>query len=83
MQELITIENENNILIKGAKKVVSSLPTQTAIETNLSTIIILGSDLEVKKLDIENGEVVLNGKITNLKFANTTTKQPFLKRIFK
>lgn len=83
MQELITIENQNKILVKGAKKVVSSLPTQVALETNLAIVIITGSDLEVKKLDIENAEVVINGKISNIKFNNPSDKQPLFKRIFK
>ena len=83
MQELISIENENSILINGATKIVSSIPTQTVIETKLSMIVIAGNELEVKKLDIENDKVVLSGKILGIKFNNPSNKQSFLKRIFK
>lgn len=83
MQELISIENENSILINGATKVVSSIPTQAVIETKLSMIVIAGNELEVKKLDIENDKVVLSGKILGIKFNNPLNKQSFLKRIFK
>lgn len=83
MQELISIENENSILINGATKVVSSIPTQAVIETKLSMIVIAGNELEVKKLDIENDKVVLSGKILGIKFNNPSNKQSFLKRIFK
>lgn len=83
MNEIIYIENEKNISIKGAKKVVSSTPSQTVAQTELSIIIFSGSEMEVKKLDIENQEVVLSGNITNIKFSKKVEKQPFLKRIFK
>ncbi len=83
MQELITIENEKNISIKGATKVVSSTPTQAVVLAENSTIVICGSELEVKKLDIENKEVSLAGMITSIKFSQKIEKQPFFKRIFK
>lgn len=83
MQEQILIENENKIAIKGATKIVSSTPNQSVLQTNKSTIIISGSNIEVKKLDIENGEIVLDGTFNNIKFTQKSEKQPFLKRIFK
>ena len=83
MQELISIENENSILINGTTKIVSSITTQKVIETKLSMIVIAGNELEVKKLDIENDKVVLSGKILGIKFNNPSNKQSFLKRIFK
>ena len=83
MNNLLTIENENLITIKGASKVASSTQTQGVVETGESTIIISGNNLEVKKLDLENKEVVFSGKISGIKFNSKAEKQPFLKRIFK
>lgn len=83
MQELICIENEKAVSVKGAKKIISSTPTQTIIQTQSSSVIFSGSQMEVKKLDIENGEVVLSGDIYNVKFSRKTEKQPLFKRIFK
>ena len=83
MQELICIENEKAVSVKGAKKIISSTPTQTIIQTQSSLVIFSGSQMEVKKLDIENGEVALSGDIYNVKFSRKTEKQPLFKRIFK
>jgi len=83
MQNLITIEDEKVITINGATKVVSSTPTQSVILTEKNQLTITGSELEVKKLNIENNEVVLSGNIFNVKFCNKQEKQPFLKRLFK
>lgn len=73
---------ENNILeIHGATKVVSSEPTQAVIEMGENGVIVSGNDIEVKSLNLENGEVWLAGKISNIKFSGK--KQPLFKRIFK
>jgi len=75
---------ENNILeIKGATRVVSSTQTQAVIETEESGIVITGSEIEVKSLNLEEGEVCLSGNISNIKFSSVGKKQPFFKRIFK
>ena len=76
---------ENDMLeIKGATKVVSSTQTQAIIETTDCCINITGSEIEVKKLNLDEGEVLLAGKFVNLKLGQPSgKKQPFLKRIFK
>ncbi len=84
MNELITIENSSSISINGATKVVSSTQNQGIVETKENTIIITGSELEVRKLDLENCEVSFIGKITNIKFTSLGgNKVPLLKRLFK
>lgn len=83
MGEIVCIENEKNASIKGARKVISSTPNQTVIQTEISIIVFSGNDLEVKKLDIENEEVVLSGNISNIKFSKKAEKRSFFKRLFK
>ncbi len=83
MSNFISIENQNNININGATKVVSSTQNQAVVESEETSIIISGSDLEVKKLDLDNKEVSFSGKITNIKFSGNSQKLPLLKRIFK
>lgn len=84
MQESVLIENCEKVKILGATKVVLSTQNQGVIETKDSLIVISGSELEVKKLDLENGEVSFHGKINSIKFSNGQgAKVPLLKRIFK
>lgn len=83
MNDIISIENRNQITIKGATKVSSSTQNQAVVEANDCTIIITGSELEVKKLDLDNKEVSFSGKISNLKFTSRGEKQSLMKRIFK
>ena len=83
MASSIYIDDQKNIIIKGAKKVVSSTTTQAVVEIINSSICISGNEIEVKKLDLENGEVCFVGIVSNIKFSNPSEKIPLLKRIFK
>ena len=75
---------DNNLQIKGAKKVVSSTQSQAVVETDENTIIITGNEIEVKRLNLDEGEVLLSGKFGGIKFSSSSgKKQPILKRIFK
>ena len=84
MQESLLIENSESVKVLGATRVISSTQNQGVVETKDSVIVISGSDIEVKKLDLENGEVSFHGKINSIKFSNGQgAKVPLLKRIFK
>ncbi len=83
MIDLITIENQNVFTVKGATKVRTSTPSSAVIEAGENCLIVTGSDMEVKKLDLDNKEVVLAGKFSVVKFQHGNEKQSFLKRIFK
>ncbi len=75
---------ENSLYIKGATKVVSSSPNQAVIETGESVMVLSGSNIEVKKLNLEEGEVCLYGNFALIKLnEHGGKKQPLLKRIFK
>lgn len=82
MNSILHLEGDI-LLIKGATKVVSSVSNQAVVETEEKTIIILGQNIEVKKLNLEEKEVCLQGNFSQLKFASAANKVPFLKRIFK
>lgn len=83
MSEIITIQDQNAISITGATKVVSSSPNGAIVNTKTSTINISGSEIEVKKLDLDKGEVAFSGMFTNVKFSQPKEKTSLLKRIFK
>ena len=82
MKKKIVIEDDL-VNIDGAKKVVSSTSNNAVVETENETIFLSGSEIEVKKLNLEEGEVVLQGKFTSLKFGVPSEKKSFLKKIFK
>ena len=83
MGNILNLDGEK-LQIKEAEKVVSSTQSQAVVETKSSTIVVSGVEIEVKKLNLEEGEVELSGKYNSIKFSNLgQKKQPLLKRIFK
>lgn len=83
MSNILHIENEN-LTIMGATKVVSTTPPQAVVEQGSVAVIITGNNIEVKKLNLEAGEVVLSGKFLNIKFGEPSAKKgSLIKRIFK
>ena len=83
MNFALHLENEL-LILKGATRVVSSTPTQAVVEVVGNGVIVSGEGIEVKMLNLDEGEVSLAGKFSNIKFGgNLGKKQPLLKRIFK
>lgn len=76
--------SEDNLTLSGATKIVSSSQTQAIIETTEGGVLLTGSDIEVKSLNLEEGQVQFSGKFSMIKFGISTGKKPpLLKRIFK
>ena len=82
MQSLY-IEDQKKLKIIGAKKIISSTSTQALVETEENSLIIIGNELEITKLDLENKEVEFLGLITSVKYTNTAERKGFFKRLFK
>lgn len=81
--ENILIEERKKITINGATRVISSSSTQAIIEVNNSNLLICGNNIEVTKLDLENGTVEFSGDINSLKYTKKPEKRSLIKRIFK
>ena len=83
MEYILHIEGAT-LQIKGATRVVSTTATQAVVEMKEKAVVISGNGIEVKKLNLEEMEVCLQGEYANIKFVGAhAKKQPLLKRIFK
>lgn len=79
----MTLNNQNELCLNGAKKIISCSPNQAVIDTDTKRIVFSGNQIEVKKLDLDNSEVCLHGTFYNIKFLDHAEKKTLLKRIFK
>lgn len=78
------ILNGDDLSLSGATKIVSSSQNQVVIEMADGGVLLTGSDIEVKSLNLDEGIIELSGKFSMIKFGITTGKKtPLLKRIFK
>lgn len=82
MQSII-LEDRKKLSIIGATKVESSTESQAVVELDQESLVILGSQLEITKLNLENKEVIFSGNINSIKFSQKNEKKSLLKRIFK
>lgn len=82
MADILHLEGQL-LQIKGATKVISATSTQAVIEMGQRCVVLTGEKIEVKKLNLDEGEVCLFGEFATIKFAQANVKKGLLKRIFK
>ncbi len=80
----IILENRKNLHVSGVED-VDSFDEQTVVAyTGLGQLVIRGKDLHICKLNLESGELQLEGEITTLAYTdNHTGKGGFLSKMFR
>lgn len=80
----MTLENRKKLTVTGAEDVVSSNETQLVIRTSLGMLSITGKNLQIRKLNIDDGSVAVDGdSIDMLKYTEAAEKSGMLRRMFK
>lgn len=75
--------NREFLTITGIKKVLAVSESSISLTLESSTLNILGSNMEVKKLDVDSGILEVGGRIDNIKYLGLKEKLGFIRRIFK
>ncbi|MBO4412432.1 MAG: hypothetical protein J5779_00230 [Clostridia bacterium] len=83
MENKITLINRKNLNLFGISKVFAINEDSAQLQIDNSILTILGKNMEVKKLDIENGILELEGLINAIKYTDKKEKTSFIKKIFK
>ncbi len=78
----LTLINRTNLALTGVEKVLGANETHVNLVASGNRVCIEGSNLHVSKLDVEQGVIVLDGVVNNIKYGEAK-KQPLLKRMFK
>lgn len=80
----MSLENRKKLTVSGAEDVVSSNEMQLIIRTSLGMLAITGKNLQIRKLNIEDGTVAIDGdSIDMLRYTEAAEKGGMLKRMFK
>ncbi len=74
-------ENQKSLSLTGVEKTDNATPTQFCCVVNGKRLCILGKNLTVKKIDVSEGIVELDGDIAEIKYQEEKT--PLLKRLFR
>ena len=82
-EQLIVLSNRKNISISGTNKVLSLKPDLIQLETVFGGLQIIGSSLELIKLDNQSTRAEISGVINSIKFTEQKSKEPILRKLFK
>lgn len=79
----VILLNRKNLTITGVKKVLTVSESSISLLLDSSSMSILGDEMEVKKINVEEGLLEIQGNINSIKYLGIKEKLGFLKRIFK
>ncbi len=83
----IKMDQRENIFITGVNDVISFDEESAIIDTAMDILVINGQNLHINKLNLEDGQVSMDGQISGLHYEQAgafgKNKSSFLSKIFK
>ena len=79
----LVLENRKDLQINGISKVVSVNENSAFVILNGTKLNILGENMSIEKLDVNDGVLHLSGSINEIRYSGKNVKTSFLKRLFK
>lgn len=70
----LMLENRKKLTINGVIEVINFNENQILLNTDVGTMIIKGQDLRMNKLDVQNGDVLITGKVDSFVYTNDKSK---------
>ncbi len=82
----LSLENRKILSITGVNEVINFDEEKISLKTDLGPLLIKGSELKMNKLDVQNGDVMINGEIYYIVYSGKEIKkekESILGRLFK
>ncbi len=81
----ITMENRERLTITAVDDVVSFDEEKVIVDTNMGTMTVIGSDFRIHKLNVDDGQLVIEGMIDEVQYSETRQKDQkgFFARMFQ
>ena len=83
----VKLEQRENVFITGVNDVISFNEDMIVIDTQMGVLVIGGQNLHVNKLNLDDGELCIDGEINSLSYENdnglSKSKTSFFSKIFK
>lgn len=78
----LNLSDRKKLTMTGVTEVVSFDETAVVLQTGLGTLVIQGSDLHLKTLSLEGGQVEVDGSISSLSYDEPKSERGWLHRLF-
>lgn len=80
-ESIVNLSNQKILTVTGVESVHTMNPNQVLLTALGKPLMITGENMEIEKLDVDNGILKIKGLIEGLKY--NQKKENILKRIFK
>lgn len=86
-QHKMAVHNRKNCSLTGVADVIAFDEGEVILETDMGVLVVKGHELHVKRLDLEKGEVDIDGRMDSFFYSeqrNSAAKgESFLGRLFR
>ena len=79
----LTLNERRQLSMTGVSEVVSFDDTAVVLRTELGTLVIQGSDLQLKTLSLDGGQVAVDGSISALHYEEPRPAGSWLRRMIR
>lgn len=79
----LMLDSRSTLVITGAEEVNGFNEETVSVRTSEGTLIIKGSGLHIDKLNLETGDVSVDGKINSMQYFGSDSRQSKLSRLFR
>ncbi len=79
----LILDNRKKLSISGVNDVSCFNEETVSLTTEMGGLVVRGTDLHISKLNLETGEVEVEGTINSLQYIQIRQNKSFMQRIFK
>jgi len=80
----VILENRKNLILSGVSDVDSFNEQIIVVYTDLGELTVKGNNLHINKLNLETGEMALDGEISSLNYTDNQSRNiGFFAKLFK
>lgn len=81
-QQLV-LNDRKKLKMTGVSEVENFSETVVCANTCMGQLIVKGEELKINKLDIDDGELIIDGKINSMEYTKKKEKGNFFESLFK
>ena len=79
----IEIENREAIELSGVIEVINFSEEQISLATELGPLVIVGTELNIQHLNLDDGELIIDGQLISLDYSAEQKEGGILSNLFK
>ena len=76
------LENRKKLTMTGVSEVISFDDASVVLHTGMGTLVVQGSELQLKTLTLEGGNVVVEGQVSSLVYEQAARSGGWWSRLF-